>query len=214
MTASGVFTASSRKLGAMLDERTVDPDPLHQFEAWLEEARAAGVVFPETTALATASADGSPSARMVLLKGADGRGFVFFTNTGSRKGGELDENPRAALVLYWRELGRQVRVEGRVEPVDPRESEEYFGTRPRASRLSAWASPQSEPVASRAELERRFAQTAARFPGDEIPLPPHWGGYRVVPETVELWEHRENRLHDRVRYTREGTGWRRERLAP
>jgi len=198
----------------MLDERTVDPDPLHQFEAWLEEARAAGILFPETTALATASADGSPSARMVLLKGADGRGFVFFTNTGSRKGGELDENPRAALVLYWRELGRQVRVEGRVEPVDAQESEKYFGTRPRASRLSAWASPQSEPVASRAELERRFAQAAARFPGDEIPLPPHWGGYRVVPETVELWEHRENRLHDRVRYTREGTGWRRERLAP
>jgi len=198
----------------MLDERTVDPDPLRQFEAWFAEARAAGVVFPETTALATASADGSPSARMVLLKGADGRGFVFFTNTGSRKGAELDENPRAALVLYWRELGRQVRVEGRVEPVDAQESEEHFGTRPRASRLSAWASPQSEPVASRAELERRFAQAAARFPGDEIPLPPHWGGYRVVPETVELWEHRENRLHDRVRYTREGTGWRRERLAP
>ena len=198
----------------MLDERTVDPDPLHQFEAWLEEARAAGVVFPETTALATASADGSPSARMVLLKGADSRGFIFFTNTGSRKGAELDENPRAALVLYWRELGRQVRVEGRVEPVEAQEAEAYFGTRPRASRLSAWASPQSEPVASRAELERRFAQAAARFPGDEIPLPPHWGGYRVVPETVELWEHRENRLHDRVLYTREGTGWRRERLAP
>ena len=198
----------------MLDERTVDPDPLRQFEAWFEEARAAGVVFPETTALATASADGSPSARMVLLKGADGLGLVFFTNTGSRKGAELDENPRAALVLYWRELGRQVRVEGRVEPVDAQESEEYFGARPRASRLSAWASPQSEPVASRRELERRFAQAAARFPGDEIPLPPHWGGYRVVPESVELWEHRENRLHDRVRYTREGTGWRRERLAP
>ena len=151
---------------------------------------------------------------MVLLKGADGRGFVFFTNTGSHKGGELDENPRAALVLYWRELGRQVRVEGRVEPVETHEAEEYFDTRPRASRLSAWASPQSEPVASRAELERRFAQAAARFPDDEIPLPPHWGGYRVVPTTVELWEHRENRLHDRVRYTRECSGWRRERLAP
>lgn len=198
----------------MLDERTVDPDPLRQLEAWLAEARAAGVVLPETMALATARPDGSPSARMVLLKGADARGLVFFTNTGSRKGAELDENPRAALVLYWRELGRQIRVEGRVEPVETREAEEYFATRPRASRLSAWASPQSEPVPSRAELERRFAQAAARFPGDEVPLPPHWGGYRVVPEAVELWEHRENRLHDRVLYTRDGAGWRRERLAP
>lgn len=198
----------------MLDERTVDPDPLRQFVAWFDEARAAGVVFPETMTLATAGADGSPSARMVLLKGTDDRGFVFFTNTGSRKGGELDENPRAALVLYWRELGRQVRVEGWVEPVEAHESEEYFSTRPRASRLSAWASPQSEPVESRADLERRFAQAAARFPGDEVPLPPHWGGYRVVPETIELWEHRENRLHDRVLYTRVNTGWRRERLAP
>ncbi len=198
----------------MLDERTVDPDPLRQFEAWFDEARAAGVVFPETMTLATAGADGSPSARMVLLKGADERGFVFFTSTGSRKAGELDENPRAALVLYWRELGRQVRVEGWVEPVEAHESEEYFRMRPRASRLSAWASPQSQPVESRADLERRFAQAAARFPGDEVPLPPHWGGYRVVPVTIELWEHRENRLHDRVLYTRVDTGWRRERLAP
>lgn len=192
----------------------MDPDPLHQFAAWFEEARVAGVVYPETTALATAAPDGAPAVRMVLLKAADERGFVFFTNTASRKGRELEANPHAALLLYWRELGRQVRVEGRVEPVDDTESRPYFETRPRASRLSAWASPQSEPVESRAELERRFAQAAARFPGEEIPLPPHWGGYRVVPETIELWEHRENRLHDRVLYTRTESGWRRERLAP
>lgn len=192
----------------------MDPDPLRQFAAWFEEARVAGVVYPETTALATAAPDGAPAVRMVLLKAADERGFVFFTNTASRKGRELEANPHAALLLYWRELGRQVRVEGRVEPVDDAESRPYFETRPRASRLSAWASPQSEPVESRAELERRFAQAAARFPGEEIPLPPHWGGYRVVPETIELWEHRENRLHDRVLYTRTESGWRRERLAP
>jgi len=206
--------ADLRKLRAMLDEHTVDPDPLRQFVAWFDEARAAGVVYPETMTLATAGADGSPSARMVLLKGTDDRGFVFFTNTGSRKGAELAENPRAALVLYWRELGRQVRVEGRVEAVEPHESAAYFGTRPRASRLSAWASPQSEPVEGRADLDRRFAQAAARFPGDDVPLPPHWGGYRVVPETIELWEHRDSRLHDRVLYRRVSTGWRRERLAP
>jgi pyridoxamine 5'-phosphate oxidase len=198
----------------VLDERTVDPDPLRQFAAWFDEARAAGVACPEIMTLATAAADGSPSARMVLLKGAGEHGFTFFTSTESRKGRELEENPRAALVLYWRELGRQVRVEGRVEPVGEEESRAYFDTRPRASRLSAWASPQSEPVESRAALERRFAQAAARFPEAEIPLPPHWGGYRVVPETVELWEHRENRLHDRVRYTRTESGWWCERLAP
>lgn len=200
--------------GAVLDERTVDPDPIRQFVAWLDEAQAAGVAHPETMALATASTDGTPSARMVLLKGADERGFVFFSNTGSRKGGELAENPRAALVLYWRELGRQVRVDGRVERVPDDESRAYFDTRPRASRLSAWASPQSRPVESRAELERLVAQAAARFPGNEVALPPHWGGYRVVPETIELWEHRDSRLHDRVLYTRAGSGWRRERLAP
>jgi pyridoxamine 5'-phosphate oxidase len=195
-------------------EHELDPDPIRQVVAWLGEAQAAGVKFPETMALATASADGRPSVRMVLLKGADRRGFAFYTNRDSRKGRELAENARAALVLYWQELGRQVRVEGAVEQIGFDESAAYWATRPRASRLSAWASPQSEPVASRAELEAAVAEVAADFPGDELPLPPHWGGYRLLPETIELWEHRDDRLHDRVLYTRVGDGWRLERLAP
>src|SRR5262245_32068447 len=160
--------------------------------------------------LATATPDGRPSARMVLLKGADERGFAFYTNRESRKGRELAANARAALVLYWQELGRQVRVEGRVEVVGGEESAAYWATRPRGSRLSAAGSPQSDVVPSRAWLEERVAEVA----GTDPPLPPHWGGYRVVPDVVELWQHRDDRLHDRVRYTREGDGWRRERLAP
>jgi pyridoxamine 5'-phosphate oxidase len=195
-------------------EHELDPDPIRQVAAWLEEAQRAGVRFPETMALATASADGRPSVRMVLLKGADERGFAFYTNRDSRKGRELAENARAALVLYWQALGRQVRAEGAVEQIGFDESAMYWATRPRASRLSAWASPQSEPVASRAELEAAVAEVAADFPGDELPLPPHWGGYRVLPKTIELWEHRDDRLHDRVLYTRVGEGWRMERLAP
>jgi pyridoxamine 5'-phosphate oxidase len=195
-------------------EHELDPDPIRQVAAWLEEAQAAGLRFPETMALATASADGRPSVRMVLLKGADERGFAFYTNRDSRKGRELAENARAALVLYWQELGRQVRVEGAVEQIGFDESAAYWATRPRASRLSAWASPQSEPVASRAELEAAVAEVAADFPGDELPLPPHWGGYRVLPETIELWEHRDDRLHDRLRYRRDGDVWVIERLAP
>jgi pyridoxamine 5'-phosphate oxidase len=195
-------------------ERELDDDPLRQFRGWFDEARAADIRFPETMTLATATPDGRPSARMVLLKGADERGFAFYTNRDSRKGRELSGNPRAALVVYWQALGRQVRVEGRVEPVGFDESAAYWATRPRASRLSAWASPQSEPVASREELEAAVADVAGDFAEDEVPLPPHWGGYRVVPETIELWEHREDRLHDRVLYTRGGDGWRKERLAP
>jgi pyridoxamine 5'-phosphate oxidase len=197
-----------------VDERELDDDPLRQFRSWFDEARAADIRFPETMTLATATPDGRPSARMVLLKGADERGFAFYTNRDSRKGRELSGNPRAALVVYWQALGRQVRVEGRVEPVGFDESAAYWATRPRASRLSAWASPQSEPVASREELEAAVADVAGDFAEDEVPLPPHWGGYRVVPETIELWEHREDRLHDRVLYTRGGDGWRKERLAP
>lgn len=192
-----------------MDEAALDPDPIRQFCAWLDEARATGVAVPETMALATASADGAPSARMVLLKGADWRGFVFFTNLESRKGSELAENPRAALVVYWQPLGRQVRVEGRVERVSREEAAAYWETRPLSSRRSAAASPQSRPVESRAWLEARAAEVEA-----EPPLPPFWGGYRVVPETVELWEHRADRLHDRVLYTRDGERWRMERLAP
>jgi pyridoxamine 5'-phosphate oxidase len=195
-------------------ERELDPDPLRQFAFWFEEAEAAGVRFPETMTLATASADGSPSARMVLLKGADERGFAFYTNYDSRKGRELGENPRAALVLYWQPLGRQVRVEGTVERVGFDESAAYWATRPRASRVSAWASPQSEPVPGRDELEEAAAAIDRDFAGEDLPLPPHWGGYRVVPDSIELWEHRDDRLHDRVLYTRTGDGWRMERLAP
>ena len=195
-------------------EGELDADPLRQFARWFEEAVAAGVRFPETMTLATAAADGRPSARMVLLKGADARGFAFYTNRDSRKGRELAENPRAALVLYWQALGRQVRVEGAVEQVGFDESAAYWATRPRTSRISAWASPQSEPVPSRDDLQEAAAEIDRDFAGEDVPLPPHWGGYRVVPETIELWEHRDDRLHDRVLYTRAGDGWHMERLAP
>ena len=196
-----------------MDQLDLDPDPLRQFRCWFEEARAAGVEVPEIMALATATPDGRPSARMVLLKDADERGFTFFTNRESRKGGELAANPQAALLLHWWPAGRQVRVEGRVEPVSDEESAAYFDTRPLPSRLAAWASPQSRPLTDRAELERLYAEAAARFPGDEVPLPPHWGGYRVVPDAYEFWQHGDDRLHDRIRYERDGSAWRRERSA-
>jgi pyridoxamine 5'-phosphate oxidase len=196
-----------------VDERDLDPDPMRQFQAWFDEARAAGVSFPDTMTLATATPDGRPSARMVLLKSADERGFAFFTNRESRKAGELALNPWAALVVYWQPLGRQVRVEGSVEPIGDEESSDYWRTRPLGSRLSAWASPQSRPVESRAWLEERVAEVAGRYP-DEPPLPPHWGGYRLRPESVEFWLHRDDRLHDRVLYRRSGDGWTTERLAP
>ena len=194
-------------------EHELDPDPVRQFSLWFDEAGAAGVRFPETMALATASPDGRPSVRMVLLKGADERGFAFYTNRESRKGLELAGNARAALVLYWQALGRQVRVEGRVEEVGADETAEYWASRPRGSRLSAAISPQSRVVESRAWLEERVAELdAAELDGPAVPA--HWGGYRVVPESIELWEHRDDRLHDRVRYVRDAEGWRMERLAP
>jgi pyridoxamine 5'-phosphate oxidase len=197
-----------------VDEDALDPDPIRQFSAWFDEARAAGVRFPETMTLATATADGRPSARMVLLKGADERGLAFYTNRESRKGRELAANARAALVLYWQEVGRQVRLEGRVEAVGDEESAAYWATRPRGSRLSATVSPQSEVVQSRGWLEARVSELAERVGDAEVPLPPFWGGYRVMPDVIELWEHRDDRLHDRVRYTRVDGVWRRERLAP
>ena len=197
-----------------MSERDLDPDPLRQFGLWFEEAREAGIEAPEAMALATSTSDGRPSVRMVLLKGASEQGFAFFTSRASRKGGELAENPRAALVFHWWPLGRQVRIEGRVEPVSDDESMAYFDTRPLPSRLAAWASPQSRPLTDRAELERLYAGAAARFPDAHVPLPPDWGGYRVVPDSYEFWQHGEDRLHDRIRYGRSGEGWMRERLAP
>lgn len=197
-----------------MDERDLDPDPLRQFERWLDEAREGGVDVPEAMALATATAEGKPSVRMVLLKGADERGFAFYTNEESRKGDELGANPHAALLFHWQPLGRQVRVEDRVEPVPAAEADAYFATRPRGSRLAAWASPQSRPLTDRAELERLYAEAAARHPGEDVPRPPHWGGFRLVPDAYELWQHADNRLHDRVRYECDGDAWTRVRLAP
>jgi pyridoxamine 5'-phosphate oxidase len=186
----------------------LDQEPLKQFREWYAEAG------NDAVALATAARDGWPSARMVLLKGADERGFVFHSSYESRKARELAENPRAALLFYWHDLGRQVRVEGDVEQVDRGESETYFKTRPRGGQLAAWTSSQSEPIGTRDELEERFAELERTFEGDEVPLPPHWGGFRLVPETYEFWQHRENRLHDRFRYRRNGDDWVIERLSP
>jgi pyridoxamine 5'-phosphate oxidase len=195
-------------------EADVASDPISQFDAWFRDAREVATGFPETMTLATAAKSGAPSARTLLLKGFDGRGFVFFSNYESRKGRELAENPQAALVFYWHELGRQVRVEGRVAKISAAESEAYFRTRPLESRLAAWASPQSEVITSRGALDVRFAEVRAEYDGGDPPLPPFWGGFLLTPETFEFWQHRENRLHDRLRYRRERDGWLIERLAP
>ena len=188
-------------------------DPVTQLRIWLEEAELTCPLAAAMT-LATATTDAVPSARIVLLRTIDERGLVFFSNRESRKGRELAENPRAALVFHWWELGRQVRVEGRVEEVAAAESEEYWRTRPRESRLAAWASPQSRVLSDRNALDGLYAQAAGRFVDEDVPLPPFWGGYRVLPEALEFWAHRENRLHDRLLYTLAGRQWRRERLAP
>ena len=190
-------------------------DPLAAFEAWFAEAREAGVRAPEAAAVATATPDGRPSARMVLVKRFDERGFVFHTHYGSRKGRELAENPRAALLFYWDALGRQVRIEGGVARVDRDESEEYFRTRPRGGQVGAWASRQSEPLGSRSELEAAVRELEQRFDGREVPLPPEWGGLLLAPASYEFWQHRDDRLHDRLRYDLGADGgWTRVRLAP
>jgi pyridoxamine 5'-phosphate oxidase len=198
-----------------LDERDVAPNPIAQFQYWYQDALAAQAAAPDAVTVATATKDGVPSARMVLYKGSDERGFVFFSNYESQKARELAENPRAALVFYWPELHRQVRVTGTVTRVGAAESEAYFRTRARGSQIGAWSSPQSQVIPTREALESLVAGAEARFAGREPPLPPNWGGYRVAPESIEFWQGRPNRLHDRLRYTRELDGsWRIERLAP
>jgi pyridoxamine 5'-phosphate oxidase len=197
-----------------LREADVDPDPLRQFASWFDEARQAGAMMPEAAAIATASADGAPSVRMVLVKQFDQRGFVLFTNYESRKGTELSENPRAALLFYWELLGRQVRIEGAVERVSEEETSQYVRARPRGSQLSALASPQSRVVDRRETVEALVADLASRYEGQDLPLPESWGGFRVIPESFEFWQHREDRLHDRLRYTRGEAGWEVARLAP
>lgn len=199
---------------ARLDERDVDPDPLVQFHQWFDDARRAELPEPNAMTLATATPAGVPSARMVLLKAADERGFTFFTDYRSRKGQELEANPHAALVFFWGELERQVRITGTVSRVSREETEAYFRTRPRESRLGAWTSHQSTVLAGRETLEARLREVAARHPGDEVPTPPHWGGYLLEPDALEFWQGRESRLHDRVRYQREAGSWRIERLSP
>jgi pyridoxamine 5'-phosphate oxidase len=195
-------------------ESDLAADPFEQFAAWLGDAEAAGIGLPEAMTLATATPEGEPSARMVLLKGHGPGGFVFFSGYESRKGRELEENPRAALVFYWHELGRQVRVEGTVERLPREDSEAYFRTRPLGSRLAAAASRQSDVLPSRDELDARFEELRALHAGGDVPLPESWGGFRLHPHTLEFWQHRQNRLHDRLRYRLDDDGWVVERLAP
>ena len=198
---------------AGLAESGADADPLKQFERWFQDALAADLPLPNAMTLATVGEDGRADARIVLLKGLERGGFVFFTNYESRKGRELARDAHACLVFYWPQLERQVRVEGRAGKVDPAESDAYFSTRPLGARLSAWASAQSTRVDDRAALEKSLETMRARH-GDQPPRPPHWGGYRVLPEAIEFWQGRENRLHDRLLYRRAGEGWVRSRLAP
>ncbi len=190
-------------------------DPIAEVRRWYDEAVAAGLPEPNAMALATASPDGMPSVRIVLLKGIDDRGLQFFTNYGSRKGRELDANPRAAVTLYWQPLHRAVRVEGAVERLAEEESDAYFASRGRGSRLGAWASKQGTPIPARDVLEAALAEAAERYPGDDVERPGYWGGYRLVPTAIEFWEGRENRLHDREHFLRAGDGsWRCEHLSP
>jgi pyridoxamine 5'-phosphate oxidase len=197
-----------------LDETDVNPDPIQQFQLWFDQAVAAQLPEPNAMTLATASQEGIPSARIVLLKGVDQRGFAFYTNYESRKGKELAENPQAALVFLWTVLERQVRIEGTVEKVSDQESEAYFQSRPLESRLGAWTSDQSCTIPDRGVLEQRFQELQTKYQDQEIPRPLFWGGYRVIPKMVEFWQGRPSRLHDRLRYRLDNGNWIIERLAP
>ena len=199
---------------ASLAEHDVDGDPIRQFERWFADAVSARVPEPNAMTLSTATRDGVPSGRIVLLKGVDANGFVFYTDYRSRKGVELGENPLAALTFLWKEIERQVRITGSVSRVSTQESEDYFRTRPPGSRLGAWASRQSSVIASREELEAQLQEVTLRFPKGDVPLPPHWGGFRVMPDEVEFWQGRTNRLHDRLLYRRLDSGWVISRLSP
>lgn len=199
---------------AGLDEHDARPDPIEQFARWFTDAVAAGLEEPNAMTLATATAAGVPSARLVLMKEFDARGFVFFTSYTSRKARELDANPRAALVFFWQPLLRQVRVVGRVERASAEESDAYFHSRPPEAQLGAWASEQSAPLTGRAALDARFVELQAEYAGQVVPRPPHWGGYRLVPDEVEFWQGRPHRLHDRLLYQRAGPAWTITRLAP
>jgi pyridoxamine 5'-phosphate oxidase len=196
-----------------LELSDLDADPVRQFEAWLHDVER-DLRAPDAMALATATPDGAPSVRMVLLKDYGPHGFSFYTGYESRKGRELAANPRAALLFYWDDVGRQIRIEGTVERVPPDETERYFASRPRSSRIAALASRQSSVLASRDELEARYAELERELEGREVPVPPAWGGFRLTPEAYEFWQHRENRMHDRFRYRRDGDAWAIERLSP
>jgi pyridoxamine 5'-phosphate oxidase len=217
--ASAVTDVSAmrrRYLATGLDEAALADRPMEQFDRWFAEAVKSGIDEPNAMVVSTVDAEGAPSIRTVLLKGYDEHGFVFFTNYGSRKGRELDADPRVALLFPWHPLSRQVIVRGRAERVGRQETVAYFRSRPHGSQLGAWASEQSRPVAARDELERRYAELAERYPegGSDVPVPPFWGGYRVTPSSMEFWQGRENRLHDRLCYHRAGDGWTTERLQP
>ncbi len=196
-----------------LSESDVAPDPIAQFEKWFAQVLGAGMVEPNAMTLATSTRDGHPSARIVLLKGVDAKGFVFFTDYRSRKGTELDANPHVSLCFWWGELQRQVRITGTVARASREESEAYYRTRPHGSRIGAWASHQSAPLASREPLESEVKRLEEKYP-DDVPLPPHWGGFRVTPDSIEFWQGRPSRLHDRIVYTRAGDSWRVGRLSP